>query len=250
MSALTAARRGYLRNHSLNPAASGLRPAGLCKTLALQQASDKGRQAASSRYARELSRTAGRAVRTARAPRQALASAPERTDSRDSFKQETWFIQEGGKQKRVTKHQARKQGWTGPEAMQAATQASPDVHDDGLVMAQASRPASSTETAPALVSKRSARTPSLVTACAPCDAVEEGRCVGEGQSGRPFKMMRNHGVVALPQFEPGGDSALVTADAEPQFLIKRFRTVDGTLQPDTDFSDEGLEAAVYPLAGR
>ena len=29
---------------------------------------------------------------------------------------------DGGKQRRVTKHQARKQGWTGPEAMQAAHQ--------------------------------------------------------------------------------------------------------------------------------
>ncbi|MTI11612.1 hypothetical protein, partial [Sansalvadorimonas verongulae] len=201
----------------------------------MQQASDKGRQAASSRYTRELSRTAGRAVRTARAPRQALASAPERTDSRNSFKQATWFTQKGGKQKRVTKYQARKQGWTGPEAMQAATQASPDDQNDGLVMAQASVPASSTERAPAPVSKRSTRTPALVTACSPCDAVEEGRCAGKGQSVRPFKMMRNHGVVALPQFEPGSDSAQVTADTQPQFVIKKFRTVDGTLQPDTDF---------------
>ena len=110
--------QGYVRNNSLNGpmGAAQLRRAGLCTSLAAHNTpyhKHKGKLQA-------VSRQAGRAASRTPGHTRPAVSSGQRHDSRDSFKQETWFMPAGGKQKRVTKHQARKQGWTGPEAMQAA----------------------------------------------------------------------------------------------------------------------------------
>ena len=64
----------------------------------------------------------------------------------------------------------------------------------------------------------------------------------------PFKMVRNHGVIAIPQFEPGSNSAVATArHRTDRFRVKKFRMVDGVMQPDTGFSDDGMEDFSVPL---
>ena len=86
---------------------------------------------------------------------------------------------------------------------------------------------------------------SLLTDGAAYDGVETGLYKRQGQAPVPFKMVRNHGVIAIPRFEPGSDSAV--ASAEPTILIKKFRMVDGVMQPDNSFSDDGMEDFAVPL---
>ena len=117
--------QGYVRNNSLNGpvGAAHLSKSGLCRSLAAHHSSQnhKGKHKAIGRhYGREVSRTPGH--------NRVASNAVGQHKSRDSFKQETWFVPDGGKQRRVTKHQARKQGWTGPEAMQAAHQSHLDAN--------------------------------------------------------------------------------------------------------------------------
>lgn len=236
--------QGIVRNNSLNAsvAARQLHRAGLCQSLAAQNPSWKGKKPPARRhYGREVSNSS---LHSRGDTSLAARSAHQEVDSRDSFKQEAWFVHEGGKPRRVTKHQARKQGWRGPEAMQAADQSR---LDPPLVVA-AAPPAIPADPHKEALTASGPAPVALVTDCAQCETLETGRCEGpKGQASVPFKMLRPHGVVAVPRFEPGTDSAMATAEAAPRVLIRKFRTVDGVMQPDSRFSDDGEEDFVVPL---
>ncbi|MTI13883.1 hypothetical protein [Sansalvadorimonas verongulae] len=246
--------QGYLRNNSLNGlvGAAQLRQSRLCKSLVSHHSSQNHKrkhQATGCRCGRGGHRPSNRST-------VAVNSAQQPTDSRDSFKQEAWFMHDGGKQRRVTKHQARKQGWAGPEAMQTTHQSSlsanpptPTAPTDKRLKVQLQSPDSlpASGRMPEPVSQLSTAQPSLVTDCPECDSVETGTRKAAGQTPVPLKMLRNHGVIAIPRFEPGSDSAAAEADTAPKILIKTFRVVDGVMQPDTRFSDDGIEDFAVPL---
>lgn len=90
------------------------------------------------------------------------------------------------------------------------------------------------------VSSKYYETIPVVTDCPEYDSVEEVSCETEGKIPVPFKMMRNHGVIAIPQFEMGCEGATDTQGQQPRIMIKKFRDVDGTMQPDGSFSDDGV----------
>ena len=63
----------------------------------------------------------------------------------------------------------------------------------------------------------------------------------------PRQMLRSHGVVRVPRFEPGSAGALAESLDEPKFLIRKFQMADGVMQPDSRFSDEGIDFFALPL---
>ena len=230
--------QGPVRNNSLNAsvAATRLHKSGLCQSLASYHPSWKRKKPAARRQiARERSGAPGHS--RAESPL-AANSARAKAASRDSFKQEAWFVHKGGQHRRVTKHLARKQGWSGPEALQTV----PPSRLDNTPIAAAAR----TDHRGALTAPAPAPA-ALVTDCATCELVETGLCERQGLPPVPFRMLRHQGIVAVPRFEPGTDSAIATSEAAPVILVRKFRFVDGTIQPDMDFSDDGDEDCAVPL---
>ena len=94
---------------------------------------------------------------------------------------------------------------------------------------------------------RSADPIPVVTDCPTCAFVEEGFCVGENEQPVPFKAVRSHGVVVIPQFQPGRQSSLAIGGYKPRITVKKFRTVDGALQADKSFAADGVDERTIPL---
>ena len=205
---------------------------------------------------RKGAREPARPVRARDSDTLAADAAGQHKDSRDSFRQEAWFVRKGASQKRVTKYQARKQRWAGPQAMQAANQSSPDSASSAPAtateqprMAPSHPSATGKNEGPVTgsVSLRSGTSAGVVVPCLACDGVETGLCDIPGTTPAPFKMLRRHGVLACPRFTPGSDSAIAAPDAPPRILIKKFHYSDGAMQLDTGFSDDGIEELSVPL---
>ena len=95
------------------------------------------------------------------------------------------------------------------------------------------------------VSKQSAATIPVVTSCPECDSVEEGSCKIKDKKNVPFKVMRNHGVIAIPQFRVG--DARTPQGESQQIMIKKFHDFDGTVQRDYSFSGDGVDRLSIPL---
>lgn len=96
-------------------------------------------------------------------------------------------------------------------------------------------------------SKLAASPVPIVTDCPECDSVEECTCSTKGNSTVPFKMIRNHGIVAIPQFDLGGEGAVTEWGDELKIIIMKFRSADGALLPDKSFSYDGMEELSLPL---
>ena len=210
-------------------------------------------QAIARAQTREISRTPGQSAR-ARVDATATARSPQQAaGSRDSFKQETWFVAEGAKSRRVTKHLARKQGWAGPQAMQAVRKprlaATRPAPTDAAVMAQLPVHGATEHSGGVMTLVRPESTrlkTSRPTEGPVCDSVATGLCERQGLPPVSFQMMHPQAVVALPQFEPGNGSA-TAAKVQPWVLVKKFRPVAGVMKPDPTFSDDGLAAVPIPL---
>ena len=167
-------------------------------------------------------------------------SAPSRDSSilqikenRALFGHEAHYVQVQGKYRRVTKHQARKKGWTSPEAMQVASSLNTASLSLAPVLSIEPTPGPPSSTgvpaqkreAQSLGSCRSAGPIPVVTDCPACGLVEEGFCVGENEQPVPFKAVRSHGVIVIPQFYPGRQSSLAIGGYQPRITVKKFRTV-------------------------
>ena len=227
---------------------------GLCQQWRRQALGhDSGKRLAGRKTLRQAARASGRTARSGGSSKMAASSALQHTDSRDRFKQETWFVQQGAHHKRVTKWQARKRRWAGPRAMQAAHESSPDP--GSAAPAVAAQPLFRPES-PALTAARKndnritravRRRAAMVTPCLACDGVETGLCEVPGRTAAPFKMLRPQGVVAFPRFTPGSDNAEARSDSSPHILVKKFHYREGAIALDTGFSDDGMEDLTIAL---
>ena len=240
-------------NSSQASAINNPKKSGCCQKLSRELAYHRRQGLAASR--RPSGATAVRAVRPYRAKghdRLAVRTDRQKTDSRDRFRNEAWFVQDGTSQRRVTKLQARKRGWTGPDAIQAVGQSrlavAPAVAASDRLLAEKSR-LSVAENEQGRVREPASRPAAGRQAmdCPECDAVEPGLCEARGKSSVPFRMAPHQGIVAFPRFEPDGASAIAAPDAGLRVLVKKFRTIQGTLQPDKSFSDEGVADLLVPL---
>ena len=168
-------------------------------------------------------------------------------NTRGQFKEESHFIKEGSKYRRVTKHQARKQRWAAPEALQAVLASAvssplPATATEGAGLdkpaALAARKARRNGKS---ISKRFASPVPFIKDCTECEVIEKGICTTPEKQQRPFRVFRNNGVVAIPLFN-GIGSAGDPAESETQtFLIEKFNNVGGTYQPDTRFPGDGMD---------
>ena len=212
-----------------------------------------GRRLVDRKTPREAAPRLRRPARSADDQSPAASTALQHRDSRDRFKQETWFVQKGTHHKRVTKWQARKHRWAGPKAMQAASESSPDPGSAAPAVAAQTpfRPESPALTAARKndnrITRAVRRRAAMVTPCLACDGVETGLCEVPGTTPAPFKMLRPQGVVAFPRFTPGNDNAEATSDSSPHILVKKFHYTDGAIALDTGFSDDGMEEFPVPL---
>ena len=251
--ASASAHQGYIRNNTAKSTVAAAKLRNTTPHIQLSQPHhhNEKRQVVNRHHPKEVSRIPDRYVSSRHHGVAGEKAVLKKAGSRDSFKNEAHFTQEGGKYRRVTKRQAKKKGWAHPEATQVTSQTS-------LAVPLPTPMETSSEEKVHPVSgkgKGSAKHPVRkkskhgipVVNCPECDSVEEGSFTTEDKKTVPFKMMRYHGVIAIPQFELDGENAIAAKSTEPRIMIKKFRDVDGELQFDKSFSDDGVDELSIPL---
>ncbi|MTI11941.1 hypothetical protein [Sansalvadorimonas verongulae] len=242
--ASTNGHQGYIRNNSVNgtAAATRFKNSPLCKQLSQQpqQRNHTDMRQRSRHHPKEVSRIPDRYTHTSIRQYDTVhgSTALQKNDPPRGT----------GKHRRSAKLQEREQKWDKSEQWKQwedwGKRASLEMETSSE---EQTHPVAEKGKARHQTSKRSASTIPVVTDCPECDSVETGSCETEGKKNVPFKMMRNHGVVAIPHFDMDGEGAVATQNAEPKILIKKFREIDGDMQPDTGFSDDGMDDMSIPL---